>query len=64
MFLFVEALENLPAGQCDMSCVAMVCLYVQDMSMFAAVNSVYRTYFGINPPARCGRFFHKEVFIS
>ena len=31
----------------------MVCLYVQDMSMFAAVNAVYKTYFGINPPARC-----------
>lgn len=47
-----ETLENLPAGPCDMSRVAMVCLYVQDMSMFAAVNAVYRTYFGINPPAR------------
>lgn len=42
----------------------MVCLYVQDMSMFAAVNAVYRTYFGINPPARCGQFFLNEVFIS
>lgn len=47
-----DTLKNLEAGPCDMSCVAMVCLFVQDMSMFAAVNAVYRTYFGINPPAR------------
>jgi hypothetical protein len=30
----------------------MVHLYVGDMSMFAEVTSVYRKYFGINPPAR------------
>ncbi|XP_078314514.1 uncharacterized protein LOC111129115 isoform X2 [Crassostrea virginica] len=47
-----DTLENLSTISCDMSCVAMVCLYVQDMSMFAAVNAVYKTYFGINPPAR------------
>ncbi|XP_062580871.1 uncharacterized protein LOC134242764 [Saccostrea cucullata] len=48
-----EILENSPATNgCGMSCVAMVHLYVQDMAMFGEVNSVYKTYFGINPPAR------------
>lgn len=46
-----ETLECSPTGW-NMSCVSMVHLYVQDMSMFAEVNSVYKNYFGINPPAR------------
>ncbi|XP_061174693.1 uncharacterized protein LOC133183801 isoform X2 [Saccostrea echinata] len=48
-----EILENSPAtSSCGVSCVAMVHLYIQDMSIFGEVNSVYKTYFGINPPAR------------
>jgi enamine deaminase RidA (YjgF/YER057c/UK114 family) len=35
-----------------MSDVYFMCLYVSKMSDFAAVNAVYKTYFGINPPAR------------
>ncbi|XP_005099215.1 diphthine--ammonia ligase isoform X2 [Aplysia californica] len=32
--------------------IASVSLYVRDLSCFAAVNSVYKTYFDINPPVR------------
>ncbi|KAK3092985.1 hypothetical protein FSP39_009663 [Pinctada imbricata] len=36
----------------SMSCLVCVHLYVQNMADFAEINAVYRTYFGINPPAR------------
>ncbi|XP_060071126.1 uncharacterized protein LOC132551040 [Ylistrum balloti] len=36
----------------DMSKLALVCLYVQRMEDFAKVNSVYRSYFELNPPVR------------
>ncbi|KAJ8290259.1 hypothetical protein GJAV_G00010590 [Gymnothorax javanicus] len=32
--------------------IVLVHLYVQSMASFSAVNSVYRSYFGLNPPAR------------
>lgn len=36
----------------EMSSLVLVHLYVRSMEDFAAVNSVYKTYFGINPAAR------------
>ncbi|XP_053376915.1 uncharacterized protein LOC128547770 isoform X2 [Mercenaria mercenaria] len=36
----------------DMSDLVLVHLYVKNMADFAAVNSVYKTYFGLNPAAR------------
>ncbi|XP_021367014.1 diphthine--ammonia ligase-like [Mizuhopecten yessoensis] len=36
----------------DMSKMALVCLYVQRMEDFARVNSIYKTYFRLNPPVR------------
>ncbi|XP_033734747.1 diphthine--ammonia ligase-like isoform X2 [Pecten maximus] len=36
----------------EMSKLALVCLYVQRMEDFAKVNSVYKTYFELNPPVR------------
>ncbi|KAK7104737.1 uncharacterized protein [Littorina saxatilis] len=35
-----------------MSDLFSMCVYVNNMSDFAAVNAVYKTYFGINPPVR------------
>lgn len=36
----------------SMSNIVLVHLYVQNMADFADINSVYKTYFGINPAAR------------
>ena len=36
----------------DMSCLSLVHLYVQKMEDFAAINSVYKQFFGLNPAAR------------
>ena len=36
----------------DLSEVFSVCLYVSRMSDFAAINAVYKTYFGVGPPVR------------
>lgn len=32
--------------------IILVHLYVRSMADFAALNAVYKTHFGINPPAR------------
>ena len=36
----------------DMSCLVLVHLFVKNMKDFAKINSVYKTFFGINPAAR------------
>ncbi|XP_067682462.1 uncharacterized protein [Haliotis asinina] len=44
-----ETVEKLGKSMADL---VSVCLYVQNMANFARVNSVYKTYFTINPPVR------------
>ena len=36
----------------EMSDLVLIHLYVRNMADFAAINSVYKTYFGLNPAAR------------
>ena len=44
--------DSLVSSEFDMSCLALVHLYVQKMEDFATINSVYKQYFGLNPAAR------------
>ncbi|XP_041354592.1 diphthine--ammonia ligase-like [Gigantopelta aegis] len=38
--------------ECRMQDIVSVCLYVHSMENFAAINSVYKKFFGFNPPVR------------
>ena len=44
--------EKLKDEGLSMSDLIVIHMYVKDMSDFAKVNQVYKTFFSINPPAR------------
>ncbi|KAL5008877.1 hypothetical protein ScPMuIL_014458 [Solemya velum] len=49
----METLKAVVEGQGrGLKCLVLVCLYVQNMDDFAAINSIYKQYFSLNPPAR------------
>ena len=49
MFLFVDLLASLEANLSDGM---IVHLFVQNMDDFAKINSVYKTFLKVSPPAR------------
>ena len=49
----MKQLQSVMEGQgWGLSDLVIACLYVKDMDNFAQINSVYKQYFGINPPCR------------